>query len=111
MALKVTYIDDETELCEIFKDAFSSTGVVIDVYSDPQKALDGVKANPPDLLFIDYRLPNTTGIQLAEKMNIKVPMHLITGELDLEMPKGFSSILAKPLDFEKIQNIIDSFHK
>ncbi len=107
MSLKVVFLDDEPILCECFSDEFSSANVEITTYSDVNKAIEAVTANPPDLVFLDYRMPTLTGDLAAKKMPDTVPKFLVTGELDLKTDYPFVEILKKPFQYEKIQEIID----
>ena len=42
-SIKILYVDDETELCEIFSDMLSEQGVSITTESDPKKVFELVE--------------------------------------------------------------------
>ena len=107
MSLKVFYLDDEPGLCEIFFDLFSSEKIQITTFSEPETAIKAIKENPPDLLFIDYRLPNTTGDEVALKLNNQIPKFLITGDIFIKTKYNFEKIFSKPYDDTEIQGILD----
>jgi CheY-like chemotaxis protein len=56
MPLKVYYLDDEPELCENFADCFSSECVEVFTFTDAIKAIEFIRSQPPDILFVDFRL-------------------------------------------------------
>ncbi len=107
MQLEVVYIDDEIDLCEMFSEAFSSPKIHITTYMDPNQAIAGIAANAPDLIFIDFRLPNITGDKIALKMDPKIQKVLITGDLQVKVEASFDRVFYKPVDFEQLQTYLD----
>lgn len=108
MALRVYYIDDEPALLSLFSDLFSSRDVEITGFSDPVEALNAVKASPPDLIFIDLRLPHISGVDLASRMDPGIPKALVTGNLTIKAGGGFKAVFSKPLDQDAIESFIHS---
>lgn len=106
MRLNVLYIDDEADLCENFKDDFASDKVTVETYTAAEKAVVAAKNNRPDVIFIDFRLPGTTGDQVASKMPDDVPKYLITGEVNVVTQFKFNGVISKPYDFEEVQRLI-----
>lgn len=111
MPLTVVYIDDEPDLCEIFQESYSGPEVKIHTFSDPQKALKEVPGLHPDLVFVDFRLPNITGDKIAAQLALKVPFFLITGDLQVKADFAFTKILQKPVKISEIEAILSSFQK
>jgi two-component system LytT family response regulator len=111
MQLKVVYIDDEAALCENFKDLHSTDEVVIETFTNPDIAIEQIRKNPPDVVFMDYRLPGTTGEQVATALNISQPIVLITGELEVKTSYPFYSIIQKSVDYDEVANAIEAFKK
>ena len=105
--MRVLYLDDEQDLCDIFAEIFTSETVKVVTYTEPMHAIDSVKSNPPDLIFLDYRLPGTTGDLVAIEMGTSIDKYLITGEIAVESKYAFIKIIKKPFDFSEIQKIID----
>ncbi len=106
MPLKVYYVDDEPELCELFEDLFSSTDVIVKTFTDPFKALEVIQQSPPDLLFTDYRMPGMNGVDLAIKLDPSFKKYLISGENNVVTDFQFEAILSKPLNTKLIREII-----
>jgi DNA-binding NtrC family response regulator len=106
MSLKVYYLDDEADLCELFADYFSSDKVAVTTFVDTKIAIEAIKKNPPDIFFVDYRLPNTTGDEVAKALDPKIPKILVTGEFSIKTDYKFDLILSKPIDVALIAQVI-----
>ena len=109
MPIKVYYLDDEEALCEIFADYFASNQVEITTFTDLTKAIALTQTNPPDLFFIDYRLPGTTGDEVAKSMAADIPKYLITGDIIVKTEYQFKAVFNKPYKPEDIQQVLDGF--
>lgn len=104
--IKIFYIDDEPELCDIFSEQFSSAEVQVITFTAPQIATAEARKNPPDIIFIDYRLPGTTGDIVAQLLPANIPIYLITGEISVATVFKFAAVLSKPLEMGKLLDII-----
>ncbi len=104
--IKVYFVDDETELCELFDDLFANSEVLICTFSNPTDALEKILTSPPDLLFMDYRMPEMNGFELAQKCPTHLKKYLISGENNLTNDILFEAILCKPLNIQLIRKII-----
>ena len=106
-------MDDEPDLCEIFSDYFSSEQVQVLTFSKPDEALSSIKTNPPDLIFLDYQLPGTTGDLIAHEivkiLTFPVPIYLVTGNLEVKTDFIFDKKFEKPMKSSDIQEIIDNY--
>lgn len=111
MPLNVFYLDDEPDLLDIFKDVFQSDKVKVSTFTDPHKLMNETSLNKPDIIFFDYRLPGTTGDEVALKIDNSITKVLITGDLQVDCKTQFLQKLEKPLEFEAVFKILDSFLK
>lgn len=111
MNLKVLFLDDEIDLCEIFCDFFSTPNIEIITFTDSEKAIDYSHNNDLDLIVLDYRLPKTNGDIVAARMPRSIPKYLLTGELEVEPEFDFVSVLRKPFEGKEIKRIIDETMK
>ncbi len=105
--LRIYYLDDEQDLLEMFVDQFLDLPLEITTFSDPTKALQAIESSPPDLLVLDYRLPGTTGDQIALKVDANIPKVLITGEIQVNLNAKYEAVLKKPNFFDGVCKIID----
>ncbi len=111
MALNIVYIDDEVELGTIFAEIFSSPDVLINIFSTPESALEHIRKNSANLVFIDFRLNGTTGDQVALKMDPAIPKVLVTGDLNVRTIYPFKHVFNKPFDIGDVQQYINQFNK
>lgn len=109
MSLNIVYIDDEEGLCEAFVDNFATNDILIRTFVDPEKGLQEITNHPPDLVFLDYRLPNTTGDVVAQKISREIPIAVISGDLNAKPHERFLKFFSKPFDFAEIEAFIQSY--
>jgi DNA-binding NtrC family response regulator len=108
---KVYYLDDEPELCSIFESMFSSETVKVITFTDEKVATEVFHTDPPDLLFLDYRLKKTNGDLLAQMLQPQMPTFLISGEITLKTVFNFTQIFGKPIKTKVIRELIQSYDK
>lgn len=71
----IIIIDDDSEDCELLKEAIHETGYKNHIISfgDPDKAFDGlcdvVKTKTPFVILCDINLPKITGIELKQRID------------------------------------------
>lgn len=106
MSLKIYYLDDEPDLLEMFVDLFSAPDRDIITFSDPKTAIETIQKSPPDILFIDFRLPNITGDQIALMLDPKIPKVLITGDMQVKCVYRFDAIFDKPYREAQVEEMI-----
>ncbi len=107
MSINVIYLDDEPMLCELFSEFFSSDDIIITTFTDVYTAIDEIKKNPPDLIFIDFRLPGMNGDQVALQLAPSIPKFLITGDIDVETAYKFTKVIPKPYKRDEISSILN----
>lgn len=109
MQFNIVYLDDEIDLCQIFEDIFTTDEVKIKAFIEPADAVSEIAINPPDLIFLDYRLQNTTGDIVAKQLGDTIPMALISGDLHIKPIESFSRIFFKPYDSVEIAVFIRQY--
>lgn len=107
--IRIFYIDDEAELCENFADLHQSETLEVLTFVDPGEAIQQSRSTPPDLLFVDYRLPGTTGDEVAAKFAAEIPKILVTGDLTINLEYQFEKIISKPYKRTEIEQMIKEF--
>lgn len=108
MALKVYYLDDEKLLCDLFKEEFESEDIQIFTFIDAQNLIQETKTNPPDVIFLDFRLPGINGDQVAIKIAKGIPIYLVTGDLHIRNTYPFVRIFQKPYEEAEIQKVLQA---
>lgn len=101
------YLDDEIELCNVFKEFISTDEIDVTTFTDGQAAIEACLKHKPDIIFIDYRLSNSTGNLIAEQLDRDIEKILVTGELDLPEYTVFSQVIAKPYSLTALSKLIE----
>lgn len=102
----ILMIDDDRESLENAKRLFSVLGYSLDIFSDPEKALEALvqKKGRYDLVVVDYAMEAMNGLRLARRIKESckgVPVVLSTAYTDLidrtlAKESGISRVLRKP---------------
>lgn len=71
--LKILVVDDEPDALELFKELFTKQGHDVECVLNGQKALDSVDKSIIDVVLLDVRMPQMTGIEALEKLKQKKP--------------------------------------
>jgi CheY-like chemotaxis protein len=66
MSLVVMVVEDDTGLRQIYQRILTALGCVTLLATDGQEALYLLHTNAPDLLVLDMRLPQISGIQIID---------------------------------------------
>lgn len=110
MTLLVYYLDDEAALCDVFKDFISSDEIEVKTFTDSTDAIKYCTQKKPDIMFIDYRLSDTTGNLVADEIDQGIEKILVTGELDLPNYSVFSQVISKPYSLVAISEMLAQRH-
>ena len=111
----VLVVDDRLEDREVFADILADKNYRVTTAKDGYEAIDLVKQDKFDIIFIDVKMPGIDGIETFEqiqKISPETPVIMITGysvdELLKEaVEKGAYAWLHKPLDMEKIVAVVE----
>ncbi len=109
MPLRIAYLDDDPALCEVFKENFESRDVLVNTFIHPTEFLKYLAKETPDLVLIDYRMPMTTGDELAMQIDAKIPKVLLTADLYIRPTAKFDWVMNKPYDFDEMGKFIRGF--
>jgi len=82
--LKVLLVEDNRIYRETFKDNLRQHFPVVSVSEagNADEALQKIRGTPPDLIFMDIRLPGMNGLQLTQRIKKefpKIPIAILTG--------------------------------
>ena len=113
---KLLVVDDEIGVRDLIKTAFEGDYEVFTAES-AEAGFDIVKAENPDLIFLDIKLPGIDGIEALgriKKMDEKVIVIMITafgGEKDAIkcMKMGAAAYVNKPFDVSYITMLVQNF--
>ena len=106
MSISIYYLDDEEALCDIFVELFETSSVRVTTFVDADLAIEACQLTPPDLIFIDFRLSNTTGDEVASILAESIPKILVTGDFSFKLKSDFVKVTSKPFDLDEIEELI-----
>lgn len=112
MAIKgiVLVIDDEESIRESFKMIFEFEGYKVLTAGTGEEGLTLVELSPPDLIFLDVKLPSMSGLDVLRSLKEQrktVPVIMISGHGTIETAveatrMGAFSFLEKPLERDRL---------
>ena len=101
---RILLVDDEEDVTLVFELMLRKEGYIVDVFTDPNKALSAFKSGYYDLIILDYRMAELNGLEFilnVRKVDTLVKAILITAwepqSLGDEVQKWFVKVLSKPL--------------
>jgi CheY-like chemotaxis protein/glycine cleavage system H lipoate-binding protein len=111
---KVLVVDDEPVIIESAKKVLGTEGFAVRAATDAETALDMLHAETPDLILIDLKLPNLSGMELLEIVQKEFPQIaaiVTTGYTTVDnavesLQKGAFDFLPKPFSFDELLGIV-----
>jgi len=72
---KALIVEDSAIFRKLLKETLHSRFPSMEIFeaSEGEEALQIINANPPDLIFMDIRLPGESGLELTSKVKAKYP--------------------------------------
>jgi two-component system phosphate regulon response regulator PhoB len=112
VAQSVLVVEDETDIAELLRHVFSKEGFEVGVARDGLSALEALRRAPPDLVVLDWMLPELSGIDVLKEMRARpetrmVPVILLTArreEIDrvLGLELGADDYVTKPFSSREL---------
>ena len=111
---KILIIDDETSVRELFTGVFTDEDYEVIATEDGNLALDILKRDNIDVIFLDLKLFGMNGIDLCRQIREMKPMSMIfaiTGwaslfEIEECRQAGFDDYFEKPLDMDMLTDAV-----
>lgn len=115
-APKILLADDNSYNRVLLEELFGSFGLRVTIVKDGQEALEKVQNMQFDLVFLDIQMPVMDGLTAARAMRLQysatvlpiIALSAATFDSDIQkaMMAGFNAHIAKPINVEKLINII-----
>jgi FixJ family two-component response regulator len=112
----VFIIDDDAGVRESIQDLVESVELHAESFATAQEFLASERRDGPSCLVLDVRLPDTSGLDLQQKLSragVRTPIIFITGHADIPMTvkamkSGAIAFLTKPF---REQDLLDVIHR
>jgi len=116
---KSLIVDDDALIRLSLKKLLEKDGFIVLTASSGASALTILEEETPEIVVLDVRLPDSSGIDLLrtiKEVNPETVVIMITGHADIKssveaMKMGAYDFLEKPLDFADIGNILQASGK
>ncbi len=112
--LKVLVVDDDPLIRELFTDFLQMLGEECIVCDSYKRALELIKISSPDVVLVDYNMPEMNGIEfikMASKLIDRKRLCILTGELASSLLSRFEEhervkVIEKPVTLSKIRDFL-----
>jgi DNA-binding NtrC family response regulator len=88
--LKILIVDDEPVFLEVMSMRINEWGYSLIKAENSKEAIEALKKNNPDIILLDYKLPDKDGIATLKEMrkiNKRIPVIMFTAYPDTEAMK------------------------
>jgi CheY-like chemotaxis protein len=113
---RILIVDDEKDITMVFKVTLERAGFKVEVFNDPLEALSQFKPHYYDLVLLDIRMPQMSGLELyheLKKKDSEVKGRVFCGGVVLKVVLGLylldkeeESIIWKPISTRDLVRII-----
>ena len=111
--LTILVADDNPFSRELMRELLEASGHVIIEAVNGRHALDLIRRNRPDLVFLDLQMPLQDGFSVIRELRSDTSFHNLTvvavtagamlGERERTLAAGFDSYIAKPIDLHEVE--------
>ena len=115
---KILVVDDTKTNLTVIKGLLKQTKMQVDTAISGLEALDMVKKEKYDIIFLDHRMPEMDGIQtfhameeMPDNLNKDTPVvaltaNAISGSREMYLGEGFANYMSKPVDPSKLEEMV-----
>jgi len=113
---RVLFVDDNAVNLKISKLLLSETKMHIDTAVSGAEAIDYVKKDAYDVIFIDHMMPVMDGVETLARMKydglvknvpvIALTANAVSGARDMYLDYGFADYLPKPIDSKLLEQML-----
>jgi C4-dicarboxylate-specific signal transduction histidine kinase len=111
---QILIIDDDPGIRTTLSDILEAEGYKVKDFGTAGKALDFLRKNPSDVIFVDIKLPDMDGMKLLEQIKLINPesaVIMITGHASIAtavkaLNEGAYAYIVKPFDLDELKTIV-----
>lgn len=113
----ILIVDDDANVCSALKCLFESVNYNVETYHSAHSFLEHYDNNKKSCLIIDVRMPNMSGLQLLELLNLRktnLPVIVMSGHGDIQMAVramklGAVDFVLKPFNEQCLLDIVQKY--
>ena len=116
MKQRILAIDDEVDVLSIVRGLLSTGGFAVDTAESGPEGLEKARANRPDLILLDLKMPKMNGLEVFERLRkdsetAMVPVIFLTAIDDSDLKAtavalGVDKYVTKPFDGLELIEIV-----
>jgi DNA-binding response OmpR family regulator len=113
---RIALVEDDGDLCQTLTPAIEKEGYEVTVYNTGREGLDGILANPPDLVLLDLNLPDLDGLSVCRELRDTdavhdLPIIMLTARVEesdriLGLDLGADDYVTKPFSLRELKSRI-----
>ena len=116
---RILVVDDISANLKVAEGLLSPYEAVIDMCLSGEEAIELIRNNSYDLVFMDHMMPEMNGVDTVAQIRtrekkLKLPIialtaNAVSGMKEMFLKNGFDDFLAKPIDIIKLEDILDKW--
>ncbi|MDR2577627.1 MAG: response regulator [Chitinispirillales bacterium] len=116
---KVLVVDDIQTNLEVTRGLLSPYDMQVDICLSGKEAVQMVKANQYDLIFMDHMMPDMDGIETTKRIRglsayyktpiIALTANAVSGAKEMFLENDFNGFLSKPVDIPKLNSLLEKW--
>jgi DNA-binding NtrC family response regulator len=115
----ILIVDDDISLCKIVSLILEHNGYAVTTAMDGPEAIEKVRENPFDMIFMDVKMPGMNGTETFREVNkirpetlvMMMTAYAVEDLVQEALDEGAYGILYKPLDMEQVLKLLDEVLK
>lgn len=113
--IRVVLVDDESDFTDPIAFWLKGKGYEATTFTNGNEAIENIKNNPPDIVFLDINMPVIDGLEVLEKIrsfNKEIPIIMVTAayssEENISKAKAFgiAGFFSKNYTFDQLVQMI-----
>lgn len=112
--IKLLLVDDEKGITDSLKDFFQHRGFDVQAVNSGEEALEVIKSDKPDIVFLDIRMKGISGLDVLErvkKMDKRIKIIMLTIYEEQEMVNkakelGADEYITKPFRIDYLEEVV-----